>query len=107
MITEIEREQLQEKMAKELGNKIEEIKQKGLINKVEYVLANDFLFESTENHSLIDYDNNVAKDMVEDEGYFISELKIAYQNMKKDYPNIDSMNETEINEMSASYADIF
>ena len=40
MITEIEREQLQEKMAKELGNKIEEIKQKGLINKVEYVLAN-------------------------------------------------------------------
>lgn len=104
-ITDDERNELQGEMFEKLEKFIDGLKKKKLINVAEYTIARDILFDCTENHSEISYITNIANEFIQDEKEFIKSLNVGYQDMKKDYPEVDSMTETEINEFSAEYRD--
>lgn len=104
-ITEEQRVELQGAMWDKLEPVIERLYNDGKINKVQYTIARDVLYDCTESHSQISYDNNIAQDFIDDEQEFMDSLWQGYLDMKKEYPNIDSWSREEINEHSHNYID--
>lgn len=98
-------EELQERMKKELSQVIEQLNSEGKLDRISYVIAQDVLFELTENHSEISEDNNIAMEFVEEPNFLVSQLQVAVNAMREAHSDIDSWTTDKINEVSAEYAE--
>ncbi|MGG5373489.1 hypothetical protein [Enterococcus sp. AZ196] len=96
--------ELQAKMFDRLQDFIDQLYKDGEIDKVEYTIARDVLFDTTENHQDI-CDNNVAESFIECKDAFIQGLKAGHEDMRNDFPGIDSWDTSDINSYSHEYRD--
>ena len=103
MITEKERTELQNDMWGKMDAYIEKLNEQGKMNFVEYIIARDVLEDVTVNHYQIDYDNNIAEELLENEDLFLKGLSNAYKAFKRDYPDLDTWDSDGVNDMSMEY----
>lgn len=75
------------------------------INYIENLLARNILFESTENNHILTESCNIAQEFMDNEQGFVESLQVIYNDMRKEYPNLETMNITEIESIATSYAD--
>lgn len=104
-ITDKERLELQTKMWDKLEALIDRLFAEKRINLVEYTIARDVLYDTTELHEEIDYDNNIAQDFIDDEEMFISGLHAGYLAMKEKYPDVDTWSADDITDCSTDFRD--
>lgn len=104
-MTDEQRNKLQGEMWDKLMPVIERLYNDGKINKVQYVIGRDVLYDTTVDHEEISYSNNIAQDFIDDEKSFMEGLWNGYVAMKSKYPDIDGWSRTEINEHSTDYRD--
>lgn len=103
MITKEERNKLQNDMWDKMEEYIEKINEQGKLNFVEYIIARDVMHDVTVLHSQIDYDNNIAEEILENEELFLKGLNNAYKAFKRDCPDLDAWDSDSVNDSSMEY----
>lgn len=84
-INNLEKAKFQLSVYKRFEPIIEELKDQGLLEPLEVLLARDLLYDLTLNNSELTEENNLAIDYFEDPKDLLDRLKEAHKQIKKDY----------------------
>lgn len=100
---------LQERMYNEGYEVVYNLYDTGLINQYEQMIALDFVWQLSENHSTISEENNLLEEYLDDLDMFVKELKNAYQEFLKGYDSVEKFEEktgSHFSDISMEYAEL-
>ena len=100
---------LQERMHSRGSEVVYSLCDKGLINQYEQMIALDFVWQLSENHSTISEENNLLEEYLDDLDMFVKEVKNAYQEFLKEYNSVEEFGEktrSHFSDISMEYAEL-
>lgn len=100
---------LQDRMYSKGNEVVYSLYDKGLINKYEQMIALDFVWQLSENNSIISEDNNLLEEYLDDLDMFVKDVKNAYQVFLRGYDSVEEFEEktgSHFSDVSMEYAEL-
>lgn len=100
---------LQDRMYSKGNEVVYSLYDNGLINKYEQMIALDFVWQLSENNSIISEENNLLEEYLDDLDMFVEGVKNAYQEFLKEYDSVENFKEktgSHFSDVSMEYAEL-
>lgn len=100
---------LQDRMYSKGNEVVYSLYDKGVINQYEQMIALDFVWQLSENNSIISEENNLLEEYLDDLDMFVKEIKNAYQEFLKGHDSVKDFEEktgSHFSDVSMEYAEL-